>query len=84
MEGNQYLESIKIMCERCINHEICMGTGCTPKNRLKVLYDHAERLEKALDKACTQIAWLWNDYQCDQGSWDIKEWKEWCMKDANR
>ena len=38
-----------------------------------------ERLEKALDKACAQIAWLWNDYQCDQGSWDIKEWKEWLL-----
>jgi hypothetical protein len=27
-------EAIKIMCERCINYEVCQGTGCEPKKIL--------------------------------------------------
>ena len=50
-------------------------------DQVESMHESIERLEKALDKACTQIAWLWNDYQCDQGSWDIKEWKEWALSE---
>ena len=58
-----------------------MGTGCTPKNRLKELYDQAERLEKALDKACEQLRF------CSEYGFSVEEcfrtvdrWKEWCME----
>ena len=27
------------MCKRCINHEMCQGTGCKPKNDLQELID---------------------------------------------
>lgn len=27
-------EHLNCMCERCINHEVCEGTGCTPKKEL--------------------------------------------------
>lgn len=27
-------EHLNCMCERCINHEVCMGTGCAPRNDL--------------------------------------------------
>lgn len=33
-----YDEAIQIMCKRCINHQLCMGTGCTPKNQLVALF----------------------------------------------
>lgn len=29
-------KALKQMCKRCINHEICQGTGCTPR---KILSD---------------------------------------------
>lgn len=51
-----------------------------PASEYAEMEDKIEKLEKALDKACGQIAWLWNDYQRDEASWDIKEWKEWCME----
>ena len=28
-------EAIEIMCRRCINYEICSGTGCEPKRVLE-------------------------------------------------
>ena len=28
-------EAIEIMCRRCINYEICSGTGCEPKRTLE-------------------------------------------------
>lgn len=28
-------EAIEIMCRRCVNHEICSGTGCGPLRTLK-------------------------------------------------
>lgn len=28
-------EAIEIMCRRCINYEVCSGTGCEPKRALK-------------------------------------------------
>ena len=28
-------EAIEIMCRRCINYEICSGTGCEPKRILE-------------------------------------------------
>lgn len=37
-----YKEAIKSMCERCINHEVCQGTGCEPK---KILDGLAKELE---------------------------------------
>lgn len=34
---NKYQEALETMCGRCINHEMCQGTGCNPKNILKEL-----------------------------------------------
>ena len=34
-------EAIKIMCERCINYEVCQGTGCEPKKVLERLTEDA-------------------------------------------
>lgn len=34
---NKYQEALKTMCGKCINHEMCQGTGCNPKNILKEL-----------------------------------------------
>jgi len=28
-------EALDIMCKRCENHEVCMGTGCTPKSTIE-------------------------------------------------
>lgn len=30
-------EALNTMCERCYNHEVCMGTGCEPKKTLEAL-----------------------------------------------
>lgn len=35
MNKDKLLEYIEIMCKRCNNHEICQGTGCTPKIEIK-------------------------------------------------
>ena len=32
-------ELLEIMCKRCTNHEICQGTGCTPKKEIKKYID---------------------------------------------
>ena len=34
-----YEDALKIMCERCVNHEICQGTGCTPRHKLQELIE---------------------------------------------
>jgi hypothetical protein len=34
-------EAIAIMCERCINYEMCQGTGCEPKKVLERLTEDA-------------------------------------------
>lgn len=39
--GNNYQEALEIMCHRCVNHEACQGTGCTPKKDIKKLVDKA-------------------------------------------
>ncbi len=28
-------EALEIMCQRCSQHPMCMGTGCTPKKVLE-------------------------------------------------
>lgn len=38
-------ESIETMCKRCINYEICQGTGCAPKNKLENLLEVLEKYE---------------------------------------
>ena len=39
--GDNYQEALEIMCHRCVNHEACQGTGCTPKKDIKKLVDKA-------------------------------------------
>ena len=36
---NECEKALKQMCKRCINHEICQGTGCTPKKEIKKYID---------------------------------------------
>lgn len=36
-------EAIDIMCRRCINYEVCQGTGCGPK---KVLTEWASNAKE--------------------------------------
>lgn len=38
---NKYKKALETMCERCINHEMCMGTGCAPKKELEELVKRA-------------------------------------------
>ena len=40
-------EALKIMCERCVNYHMCMGTGCRPK---KILEEAIEEIRKVRDK----------------------------------
>lgn len=35
MNKDELLEYLEIMCKKCTNHEICQGTGCTPKKEIK-------------------------------------------------
>ena len=39
MDKDKLLEYLEIMCKRCTNHEICQGTGCTPKKEIKKYID---------------------------------------------
>lgn len=34
-------EALNIMCERCSVHDVCQGTGCTPRAMLQELVDRA-------------------------------------------
>lgn len=38
---NEFKDSLETMCKRCSNHEMCKGTGCSPKNKLQELVDKA-------------------------------------------
>lgn len=38
------------MCHRCVNHEACQGTGCTPKKDIKKLVDKATPRNPSLNK----------------------------------
>lgn len=38
---NKYQEALETMCKRCINHEMCQGTGCQPKKDLQELVERA-------------------------------------------
>ena len=40
MDKDKLLEYLEIMCKRCTNHEICQGTGCTPKKEIR---EHIEK-----------------------------------------
>lgn len=35
-------EAIDVMCRRCINYEVCQGTGCEPKKVLTELVYNIE------------------------------------------
>lgn len=48
--GDNYQEALEIMCHRCVNHEACQGTGCTPKKDIKKLVDKATPRNPTLSK----------------------------------
>lgn len=33
-EAVRIIESLDMMCKRCVNYEICQGSGCEPKKVL--------------------------------------------------
>lgn len=37
-------EALEIMCRRCVNNEVCMGTGCSPRNTIQELIDKYEKM----------------------------------------
>lgn len=37
------------------------------------------QLEKALDKACCELSFMFSD--TERNTWTQEKWKEWCMKD---
>ena len=39
MNKDELLEYLEIMCKRCIYHEMCQETGCTPKKEIKKYID---------------------------------------------
>lgn len=43
-------EAIEIMCRRCINYEICSGTGCEPKRALEThnTTDFISKIDEAI------------------------------------
>lgn len=46
LSKEELIDSLNIMCRRCINHKECMGTGCTPRNTLLDLIDRFEGVRK--------------------------------------
>lgn len=43
-------EVLNIMCERCSVHDVCQGTGCTPRAMMQELVDKATpRMPKYTD-----------------------------------
>lgn len=45
LEYAELIDSLNIMCKRCINHNECMGTGCAPRNTLLDLIDRFEEVK---------------------------------------
>ena len=50
-----YKVLLETMCKRCINHEICQGTGCHPKNELEKLAERANKEKHDFSKATKEI-----------------------------
>ena len=46
---NKYQEALNTMCERCRIHDVCRGTGCTPREKLQELVDKATPKKTASD-----------------------------------
>lgn len=42
MDKDKLLEYLETMCNRCIYHEMCQGTGCTPKKEIKKYIEKGE------------------------------------------
>lgn len=45
MNKDELLEYLETMYNRCINHEICQGTGCTPKKEIKKYIEEKGELQ---------------------------------------
>lgn len=43
----KYKAALEAMCKRCINYDVCQGTGCGPKKDLAELIKGVELEEKA-------------------------------------
>lgn len=46
MTQKELNEQLETMCRRCENHEVCLGTGCTPKQELYKLINEAPAQNK--------------------------------------
>jgi len=38
------IKALEIMCERCCNHDMCMGTGCEPKRKIMELIESQKKV----------------------------------------
>ncbi len=45
--------------------------------------DYSHKLDKALDKACEELAIVFDDIDDERSTWDKEEWKEGLMKDVD-
>lgn len=52
---DKYKMGIEIMCARCINYEVCGGTGCQPKNDLKELISEIEATVSKMEKVTNNV-----------------------------
>lgn len=43
-------QSLESMCRRCVNYEICQGTGCEPLNVLKKFIIEQELIDDVIDE----------------------------------
>lgn len=50
-----YNIALEIMCARCINYEVCGGTGCQPKNDLKELISEIEVFFSEMKKVTNNV-----------------------------
>lgn len=40
---DENLRALQHLCEQCKNHEICQGTGCTPRHKLQELIEKEQK-----------------------------------------
>ena len=63
-------EALEIMCERCINHEVCCGTGCEPKRIIK------EALIKTERETYDELYGIYPNFDT------VEQWKEYFLKEV--
>lgn len=42
--------------------------------------NNEELLERALDKACNMLCWIYDDLEDEKFTWNIDDWQRWAME----